>query len=79
MRWMSHFTADIYFENTSHSLKFNHSIDKFMVDRNSVTTTVQPTEEERTKTVVLVYTAFFRKVKWIGDRVITADLKTSFY
>ena len=68
MRWMSHFTADIYFENNSHSLKFNHSIDKFMVDRNSVTTTVQPTEEERTKTVVLVYTVFFGTVEWIGDR-----------
>ena len=79
MRWMSHFTADIYFDNNSHLLKFHHSMDKFMVDRNNMTTTMQPTEEERTKTVVLVYTAFFRKVKWIGDRVITADLKTSFY
>ena len=67
MRLMSNFTADIYFENKSHSLKFNHSMDKFMVDRNNMTTTVQPTEEERTKTVVLVYTVFFGTVKWIGD------------
>ena len=69
MRWMSNFTAHIYFENKSHSpLKFNHSINKFMVDRNNMTTTVQPTEEERTKTVVLVYTVFFGTVKWIADR-----------
>ena len=67
MRLMSNFTADIYFENKSHSLKFNHSMDKFMVDTNNMTTTVQPTEEERTKTVVLVYTVFFGTVKWIGD------------
>ena len=67
MRWMSNFTAHIYFENKSHSpLKFNHSINKFMVDRNNMTTTVQPTEEERTKTVVLVYTKFFRTVKWLS-------------
>ena len=68
MRLMSNFTADIYFENNSHSLKFHHPMDKFMVDRNNMTTTVQPTEEERTKTVVLVYTVFFGTVKWIGDR-----------
>ncbi|KAM7433107.1 Alpha 1,3 fucosyltransferase 7 [Porites harrisoni] len=67
MRLMSNFTADIYFENNSHSLKFHHPMDKFMVDRNNMTTTVQPTEEERTKTVILVYTKFFGTVKWIGD------------
>ena len=68
MRWVSNFTADTYFESNSHSLKFNNSIDKSIVDRNNMSATVQPTEEERTKTVVLVYTVFFGIVKWIGDR-----------
>ena len=51
--------------NNTHSL--GNNLDA-MINVNSTTNNSQLIQRERTKTLLLIYTVFFRKVKWITDR-----------